>query len=1062
MFHPQVSVDNVVHSNPKVKNLVDKGNLKEAAQVLAYSVDSYDNIYVAGQLLLRHIREIGPKNIREYLSKMGSRLNTETRNFMSRHASKLDSVMDESKILCSYMDWMSAYSLYSTYLSSPDYGLPVYETPEIMWMRIAIQCYYDEGIDQVLYCYRGLSMGYVMTASPTVFNAGMKRQQMGSCFLFSVEDNTESIIEMSRFIAFVSKHNGGAGLDVSRLRHSKIGKVGISNGLLNWLKMYDGVVRAFDQTGKRKGACTLSCRIHHIDIDAFIKCRDNYGEPDERIYVAGTSLWTPWLFWKRVREDGEWSMFCPALTPKLNDTWGMEFSRLYEEYEKSDVPRRTIKARKLFQLISNTKLSSGYPYIMNGDGCMMKSNQKHLGMVRGPNLCVAGETPILTDKGYIPIEKLQDKVVNVWNGNRFSQVTVRKTSDCAKLVRVEFSNGRSLLCTPDHKFIKSTGDKSIADSDREAASSLQPGTKLVGHTLPILEGDVEHNIPQPYLFGQSMMLTKNPKVPINATIGCKLAWFAGVVDILGVVADGELSIRLSDKNFLLDIQLMLQTMGIFSNVDCAGMEIFDEIWALSINRYNMNNLLDCGFSTDKVIDREKVASDTHEVRVVSVQPTTRSESTYCFTEQYNHAGVFNGVLTGQCQEIVEYAPDGQIASCNLHSITLSRFVVKKYEEGLSLAECYDFDTLGAAAAMAVNNINKIIDHNWYPLGDKIKKPNLDYRPLGIGVSGLSDALYMLDIHFEHPIMPMFNKMVFACIYFSCVVKSLDLAILHGPCDGHEGSPMSKGKFQFDLWADEYKLLKENGYIDDRVRKEEDDLPLDPSTWKQKPVVLSNGSVVEPTWESLREMVVAYGLRNTLLTTIMPTGTSAQLMGTCEQVEAHQGNIYSRKLNAGAYPVINKHMFSDLSEISAWNGYTSDFIQNNGGSMAGLDEFINSNPDLYPDYNKSSGARLSYLMTKYKTMYELSQKRLLQYAAARSRYTSQAHSNNMYFNDPSPVVLQAAIMLSASLGLKTVIYYLRRRAATNQPKLTVRKEVLNHANNKPTDVCNLDGDCISCQ
>ncbi len=298
-----------------------------ASDKLSHNVSDYRNILLAGQLMLKHIYDIGPKTIEDYLLKMGHRLNSHTRTFMGRHSSRINSLLEKHSASTKSMDSMAALVLYHSYLSCPRYGDPIYETPEILRLRVAVQMYHMDGFEAVAKCFRELVSGHIMAASPTMFNAGMEKHQMSSCFLLTVEDSSESICDMVKYLAIVSKYNGGYGLDLSRLRHSAIGDVGVSNGLLNWMKGYDSFTKAFNQTGKRPGAGTLSCRPHHIDIETFIEARSTEGSHTKRIFTAGTAVWTSWLFWNRVRENGDWSLFCPHQAPKLNDTWGSEFEK---------------------------------------------------------------------------------------------------------------------------------------------------------------------------------------------------------------------------------------------------------------------------------------------------------------------------------------------------------------------------------------------------------------------------------------------------------------------------------------------------------------------------------------------------------------------------------------------------------------------------------------------------------------------------------------------------------------------------------------------------------------
>jgi ribonucleoside-diphosphate reductase alpha subunit len=371
-----------------------------------------------------------------------------------------------------------------------------------------------------------------------------------------------------------------------------------------------------------------------------------------------------------------------------------------------------------------------------------------------------------------------------------------------------------------------------------------------------------------------------------------------------------------------------------------------------------------------------------------------------------------------CLEIVEFSSPDKIASCNLSSISLRAFASSKG---------YDYRGLAQTARLVTRNIDSMIDSNWYPI-PQIGEDNKRDRPLSIGVSGFAETLHELDLAFEDEETLILNKRIFACIYFNALAESVQLAIANGPHKDFDKSPLANGLLQFDLWAQEYRLLREMGMEPlKHIRAEEDDTPIDPKDWGQEDILLSNGYLIEPSWDSLRSAIVKYGVRNSLLIGLMPTGTSSQVLMNAETVEAHQSNIYSRKLDKGAYPVVNKYLTRDLKELGLWTKEIIKLIQSSGGSVQSL-PFTLKKMGFEGDME-----RLKRVCKKYKTMYEIPQKRFLKLAADRGRYVCQSQSTNVYLQDPTVEQLEALHMYGMMLGLKTGMYYLRTSPATEPMK-----------------------------
>jgi len=331
-----------------------------------------------------------------------------------------------------------------------------------------------------------------------------------------------------------------------------------------------------------------------------------------------------------------------------------------------------------------------------------------------------------------------------------------------------------------------------------------------------------------------------------------------------------------------------------------------------------------------------------------------------------------------CTEILEVSTKDETAVCNLASIALPKFVDEK-------AKTFNFKKLENAARMLVRNLNKVIDRNYYPTKCG-KNSNMKHRPIGLGVQGLADVFMMLDMPFDCDDAIKLNKDIFETIYYGSVAESMELAKKDGPYEMFKGSPISEGKFQFDLWGVE---------------------PPNPSKW-----------------DKLRPEVMKYGVRNSLLVAPMPTASTSQILGNNECFEPYTTNIYLRRTLAGEFVVVNKHLVRRLKELDMWNKQVKDAIIRSGGSVQGFKELPQEIKDVY------------------KTVWEISQKSIINMAADRGAFVDQSQSMNLFLESPTMSKLSSMHMYAWSKGLKTGMYYLRSKAKSRPIQFTL----------EPCDTC----------
>lgn len=339
-----------------------------------------------------------------------------------------------------------------------------------------------------------------------------------------------------------------------------------------------------------------------------------------------------------------------------------------------------------------------------------------------------------------------------------------------------------------------------------------------------------------------------------------------------------------------------------------------------------------------------------------------------------------------CTEIIQYTSPDEVAVCNLASINLRYFVDKEKLQ-------YDFDGLVSVTKVIVRNLNKVIDGNYYPV-EEAKRSNFRHRPVGVGVQGLADAFIELRLPFESPEAKQLNRDIFETIYFAACTASMELAKVHGPYETFQGSPMSQGIFQFDMW---------------------DQKPNPRLGWD---------------WDQLRRDVVEFGVRNSLLVAPMPTASTSQILGNNEAFEPFTSNIYSRRVLAGDFVLINQHLVKDLIKLNLWNVGIKNQIIAARGSVQHVREI--------PDDLKQL----------YKTVWEIKQRCVLDMSADRGAFIDQSQSLNIHLADATIGKLTATHFHGWKIGLKTGLYYLRTKPKADAIQFSLDSEAMEKAKQQP--------------
>ena len=1134
-------------------------------------------------------------NNRDVHDELSPLLNEEFVEIVRTHHQKIEQMIDYERDYL--IDFFGFKTLERSYLLrvNVDRGKTqrIVERPQHLFMRVAIGLH-GTNFERVKKTYDGMSLKKFTMATPTLFNSGGKYQQLSSCFLLATHDSIEGIFQTITDSAKISKFAGGIGIHISNIRSNgayirKTG--GRADGIMPMLKVYNDVSRYINQGGRRAGSFAMYLEPHHPDIFDFLEAKKPIGAEEKRARDLFYALWISDLFMEKIKNDDDWYLLDPDACPGLTDVYGKDYNLLYNRYVDENKYTKKIKAREIWEAVIASQIETGTPYILYKDSCNLKSNQKNIDTIRSSNLCVSGDTMILTQNGYFPIEELKDKEISVWNGKEWSNTIVKQTGENQKLIEVEFSNGLSLKCTEYHKFYIETGSRPSDKSKPKIieAKELKKNMKIIRYEVNITNdnnidiknpytqgffaGDGTYSVPSEdekrcsykkivntdfcsrhvdrhkkydidddiccaecysirpmlSLYGEKKLLTnyivydfkgnyleKEDKitlslpfdlkdkfyVPINNSLDSKVRWLEGYLDSDGTVLINNriknIQVTSVEKKFLINVLYLLQTIGITSSIgigrnerktllpDGKGDKKYyncQKLYRLGIDSIGLDKLIKLGFSPKRlnINDSRLPHHKTNMfIKVKNIIDDNEYGDTFCFNEPKEHKGIFNGILTGQCAEILEVSNQNETAVCNLASICLPSILESpnikdiqqhinwkslltkdqqklvnyyfngklklystedcvyckllkgllkdvglEYEEIseeqaekyriMSNASTKPFETvpqlfgilnddiqhLGGytdswnilspkinykklvdLAYDVVINLNSVIDKNYYPI-EKFKTSNTNHRPVGLGVNGLADVYMILKIQFDSEEARKINKEIFESMYYGAIKSSHDLALKEGKYSTFEGSPLSQGLFQFNLW----------GLKDENLSGKYD-------------------------WKSMREKVMENGVRNSLLIALMPTASSASIYGYNEAFEAITSNLYNRRTLGGEFLMVNKYLTKDLINLDLWDDKTRDRLMFDKGSVQkvlGLPKFLKD---------------------VYKIVYEISQKSIIEMAADRAPFVCQSQSMNLFFDKVDFKTLNAAHFLGWKLGLKTGSYYIRTKASTSAQNFAI--------------------------
>ena len=932
------------------------------------------------------------------------------------------------------------------------------ERPQYMWLRVSIGIHGDN-MDAVRETYEAMSQKYFTHATPTLFNAGTPRPQLSSCFLLSMEsDSIDGIFNTLKDCANISKWAGGIGLHIHNIRaqgsHIR-GTNGSSNGIVPMLRVFNNTAKYVDQcvAGNTKvftdkgykeirdiqvGDMIINRNIPELDDFSksdFYESNDTKGPDEKRTNAIYTKVQEP-----ESNDD--------SIPVRSSSSYRPEKGRVKEVLTHNISAAEVLIISSVAPLSCNKTLetqlqiTSGHPvYALRKENivdsrasgewieaCDLQVGDRLLfGISKETYRTITSiekmnydeplyDLEIDTSDGASPNYLTQNALLHNGGGKRNGSFAIYLEpwhSDIEMFLQMRKNHGDEELKARDLFYalwipdlfmqrVKDGGKWTLMCPDECPGLADCYGDDFVKlYTKYEQDGRGRKTMIARDLWFQvldAQMETGTPYILYKDACNAK-----SNQKNLGTIKSSNLCVApetlvLTDKGHLPIKSLEGQNVNVWNGEEWSSVlvqktgtdqELIEvrtsDGGSIQCTKYhkfyvlNSDSELEMREAQQLKIGDQMYQIDVHfnkiVINVIDVFDSERRDDTYCFTEPKRHMGVFNGILTGQCTEIVEYSAPDETAVCNLASIGLPMFVNTE-------TKTYDLDHLHSIVKIATRNLNKVINVNYYPT-EKTRKSNMRHRPIGLGVQGLADVFIQMGYPFYSDEAKTLNSAIFETIYHAAVEQSIELAKTEGHYETFPGSPASKGELQFDMWN------------------------VTPSA--------------KYDWAKIREDVQKYGMRNSLLVAPMPTASTSQILGFNECIEPITSNIYSRRTLAGEFIMANKYLMADLIKLDLWNEKIKNNIIANNGSV----QHIEAIPQEIRD--------------KYKTVWEISMRDLIDMAADRGAFICQSQSLNLWLEDPTYNSLTSMHFYSWKKGLKTGIYYLRRRAKHQAQQFTIEPE-----------------------
>uniref|UniRef100_A0A6C0HXT0 ribonucleoside-diphosphate reductase n=1 Tax=viral metagenome TaxID=1070528 RepID=A0A6C0HXT0_9ZZZZ len=963
------------------------------------------------------------------------------------------------------------------------------ERPQHMWMRVAIGIHghgkatYDQDLVLIKETYDLMSQKYFTHATPTLFNCGTPRPQLSSCFLIAMEeDSIEGIYNTLKDCALISKMAGGIGLHIHNVRatgsHIR-GTNGTSNGIVPMLRVFNNTAKYVDQCiipttiiyttdgPKQIQNCTVGqTAIFNMNGKSeIIKDVLEHHYEGELLEIETMHSFFPLnitpmhpLYVLKGQEKGlNYNVIRNRLDKKIIDfEWCDAGELTTKDMVVYPIPNHFIDKKEITE-------NDCYMYgIILGDGCMNNKdgngyvsmhtiNKKHIRdfiekyfqeKIVDYKIIVDGNTTRLrwNRAVHLPFryndfydETKEKRIHGKWlnlptNKIKYILKGLIHTDGCIDK-EIVFDN-TSLDLIQSLKFIclkmgiltsgyirdrvgeSHETEKGIIENKKISYCLRIPKTKEICDLFGI-----EYSEKQFFKFFKynNYLLSRVKSIKTMNYNGIlydlqmndqhDYLLETGLAHNGGGKRNGSFAIYLEPWHA--DIEMFLQMRKNHGDEELKARDLFYALWIpdLFMERVKANSTwtLMCPdecpgladvygdafvelYETYEKTGKGRVTVQARELWFKIMDAQMETGTPYlCYKDAANKKSNQKNLGTikssNLCSEIIQYSDHKETAVCNLASIGLPTFID-------TITQTFNYEKLHEVAKVVTRNLNRVIDVNYYPT-EKTKRSNMRHRPVGIGVQGLADVFMILGLPFYSDEAKLINKHIFETIYHAALEQSCELAVEEGAYDTFVGSPASEGDLQFDLWNVEV----------DQTRYD---------------------------WYRLKEKIQKFGLRNSLLLAPMPTASTSQILGFNECIEPITSNIYSRRTNAGEFVLANKYMMNDLIKLDLWNERIKNHIIANNGSIQTL--------EMVPQE----------IRDKYKTVWEIPMRNLIDMAADRGAFICQSQSLNLWLEDPTYANLTSMHFYAWQKGLKTGIYYLRRRARHQAQQFTIEPEKTQHS------------------
>ena len=966
----------------------------------------------------------------------------------------------------------------------------VVERPQHMWMRVSLGIH-GADLESAFRTYDLMSQKYFTHATPTLFNSGTPRPQMSSCFLIAMEeDSIAGIYNTLKDCALISKWAGGIGLHIHNVRASNShirGTNGSSNGIVPMLRVFNNTAKYVDQ-------CVVPETIIYTTQGPTEIQNCSYGETQVFNLTGGVETIENVLEHPYEGQiyniETMHSIDNLKITPEhpvyalKSQAKGLNYEVITNRLNKKIAAFEWVDAKDLdnddmliYKIptynVENDLISEDDCYMYGailGDGCMSNAdqngylslhsvNKKHIldfSIKYFENKCVEYRIDVNENVTRIRWNKninMPFRYSDCYDENKIKRVhhkwlnlPIQKskyilkglldTDGCNNKELVFDSTSRNLIesvrfiCLKMGILTSGYVRDRVGESHVSSAGSLIINKKIsyclkIPKTRTIcdlMNMDYDDNQFFKFFKYNDFLLTRIKSIKTEEYSGTLYDLQMKVQhDYLlhnciahngGGKRNGSFAIYMEPWHA--DIELFLDMRKNHGDEELKARDLFYALWIpdLFMERVKTDGtwtlmcpdecpgLADvCGdeFATlytkyeQSGKGRKTIKARDIWFKVLDAQMETGTPY-LCYKDAANkksnqqNLGVIKS--SNLCSEIIEYSDENETAVCNLASIGLPTFVNAE-------TKIFDYNKLHEVAQVITKNLNKVIDVNYYPT-EKTRVSNMRHRPIGIGVQGLADVFMLMNVPFYSDAAKEINQTIFETIYHGALTASADLAEKDGHYETYQGCPVSKGLLQYDMWNTEPKY-----------------------------------STNMFDWAALKSHIKAHGLRNSLLMAPMPTASTSQILGFNECFEPFTSNIYSRRTLAGEFMLTNKYLMRDLLDIGLWNTEMKNNIIANQGSV----QHIEGLPQHIKD--------------KYKTVWEIPMRHVIDMAADRGAYICQSQSLNLWMEDPNYNALTSMHFYAWSKGLKTGMYYLRRRAKHRAQQFTIEPE---KANNVICDVC----------